>query len=40
MKSSEALEKYYSEAKNLHMDCMRDINDYAKTDVRLTNSTE
>ena len=39
MKKVGQLEKEYEEAKILHDDCMKDLFDYAKTDLRLTNST-
>jgi hypothetical protein len=33
------LEKEYEEAKILHDDCLKDLFCYAKTDLRLTSST-
>lgn len=39
VKKVEQLEKEYEESKILHNDCLRDLFSCAKTDLRLTNST-
>ncbi len=33
------IELFYSESKGLHLDCLKDLDCYAKTDLRLTSST-
>jgi hypothetical protein len=39
MKTIDQLELYYQESKVLHDDCLKDVYCYAKTDLRLTAST-
>lgn len=39
MKSIQQMELYYKESMGLHDDCMKDIFAYAKTDLRLTSTT-
>jgi hypothetical protein len=39
MKTIEKIETFYQESKSLHDDCLKDLYCYAKTDLRLTSST-
>ena len=39
MKTIEKMESFYLELKSLHDDCLKDLYCYAKTDLRLTSST-
>ena len=39
MKTTEKMESFYLELKSLHDDCLKDLYCYAKTDLRLTSST-